>query len=230
MLYYFMHFLSWKEMQRNRVLKKYHHSLCNLFNFYRFFGIIYFDNYGRITKKLRLCSILSLTFQTIVLYIGIYLHTQNNYSKMDTVSKIPFILQSFSLSSHYMVTGILFYRKNDVMVKLFARMERIRSTMITVTEEQRFLKNIKCHLLLTFLVLILLVVASVTLTESAVNYSWDFKVILLMSYLLSFITYLRELIIFVYLMLPKVVLEVMNEKLRIDSPAVSLIKQFRFVQ
>lgn len=210
----------------NRVLKKYHPALCDLFRLYRIFGLIHFDNYGRMDKRLRLYSIINFVVQTALLYAGFYLHFKYNFSEMDTVSRIPFFLQSASLSSSFTVSAILYLRKNEVLVKMFANMERIGSTIIT--DERQLLKTVNRNRIMTFLVLVLLTAASVPLMET-VTATWDLRLTLLMSYMLSFVAYLRELLLIVFMTSAMVVLQDINQKLRNDKPAVGLIKQLRLV-
>lgn len=216
------------QQKEDQVLKKYHPSLCELFKLYRFFGLIHFDNYGRVNKKLRLYSIFNFLFQTLLLFTGFYLFWKFSYTRtnIETISKIPFFLQAASFTSNFVISAILFFRKNEILLKTFAKIETIGAMVIT--DEQQLRKNINSNRIVTFLFLLLLLVASVPMIETTAS-GLDVRVMVLMSFMLSFVVYLRELMFIVYMTSAKMVLEYMNERLRTNKPTVSIIKQLRFV-
>lgn len=179
---------------------------------YRWFGIIYHDRTGKITKKLQLYCIFLALLQTFLIFFGSYHHIVSyKFYNLDKVSRVPFIAEWISYSLHFYVCTVVFLRKNDFIMNMFLRCERIRQRL-----QQSNDKLVKGSIRIRVISLVILVMCVISATFFAATDSsgLHIKIILTLVYLLNFPIYLKEELLFIYVRYLRILIETINEKLR----------------
>lgn len=205
---------------------KYFLSLSFLLKPYRWMGIIRFNDYGKVDKKLVAYSIFVNFFETVFLFLGSYYHIISYVYNLDKVSRIPFVMEWVSHSLHFTVATWIFLHNSEFLIKMFSRTEGVR---FKLAEGDTALKNGALNI--RFLSLIIL---SLTITATAtfiVTGEGDFgtKFILTVGYLLSVVTYLKEETLLLYAKFLHVMLHIMNGKIRTSTVTPESIRKFRYI-
>lgn len=222
------HSLSTKmEQNQNRRNAKYAPALSNLLKPYRWLGIIRFNDYGEIDKKLVLYSIFINLFQIFILCFGSFRHIISyKFYNLDSVSRIPFVMEWISHSLHFMVSTTIFIRNNKFLIQMFSRTERVR---LLLAEGNSELARGALKIRLLSFIIMMLSIAAAGLFVSTDFSGFVTKSLLTIGYLLNFSTYLKEETLLMYAKYLNVMLRTMNSKLRTSVVTPESVREFRFI-
>lgn len=207
--------------------EKYDPGLSNILKPYRWLGIIRFNDYGEIERKLTIYSILAISMQIIILCLGSYKHIISyKFYRLDKVSRIPFIMEWISHCLHFAVSASIFLRNSKFLINLFSRTERIR---LKLSGADAGLRKGAFNIRLLSYVILLLSIASAVLFVSTDNVSLGTQFILTTGYLMNFATYLKEEVLLTYAKYLNAVLYIMNAKIRTSTVTPDLLRKYRLI-